>query len=149
MDLICSSTELVPFNVCNVFTQREHGPSPLVLRKRCCWAQITSQFMQDQGHGDLVAEHMFSRLAGFAGVGLFRKQWHVVPCTFTQLGKAGSSAEQVLMQELMARSCVKQSNLCGKPEYRGGQQPKPCRDSGFGAQYWEGIWRAWQENLSN
>lgn len=92
----------------------------------------------DQGHGDLVTEHMVSRLAGSAGVGLFREQWHVVPCTFTQLGKAGSSAEQVLKQELMAKSSVEQNHLCHKPEYGGGQQPKPCRDSGNGAQYWEG-----------
>lgn len=148
MGLSWSSTELVPFNVCNnAFTQGKHGPSLLVLPKRCCWAQITSQFMrdpsqfmqdpsqfmQDQGRGDLVTEHMVFRLAGSAGVGLYKRQWHVVPCTFTQLGKAGSSAEQVLMQEMMAKSSVKQVYLCDKPECIGGQQPEPCKDRGIGA----------------
>lgn len=142
MGLICSSTELVPFNVCNnAFTQKEHGLSLSVLPKRCCWVQITSQFMQDQGHGDPVTEHMVSRWAGCAGVGLVRKWWNVVPHTFTQLGKPRSSAEQVLMQELMAKSSMKQNHLCDKPEYTGGQQPKPCRDSGTGAQNWEGSGR--------
>lgn len=35
--------------------------------------------MQDQGCGDLVTEHMVSRLPGSAGVGLFRK--HMTCCS--------------------------------------------------------------------
>lgn len=68
--------------------------------------------MQAQSHGHLVTEHMVSHLAGSAGVGLFRKQGHAVPQTSTQLGKAGSSAKQVLMQELTAKRNVKQRVIC-------------------------------------
>lgn len=68
--------------------------------------------MPVQSHGDLVIEHMVSSLAGSAGMGLFRKQCHAVPQTFTQLGKAGSSAKQILMQELTAKRNVKQTVIC-------------------------------------
>lgn len=122
MGLSWSSAELGPFDVSNkAFTQRERGPSFLVLPKRCCWAQITSQFVQVQSHRDLVVDHMLSSLAGCASVGLFRKQWHALPQTFTQLVKAGSSAKQVLMQGLTAKKCEAGRYLCDKPEYRGGQ----------------------------
>lgn len=84
----------------------------------------------EQGHGELLTEHMVSRLAGSADVGL----WKTVTCCslhFHPTRQAGSSADQ----ELMAKSSMKPSHLCDKPEYRGGQQPKPCRDSGIGVQY--------------
>lgn len=68
--------------------------------------------MQVQRHGDVDFKHMVSSLAGSAGVGLFEKQGRAIPQTFTQLGKAGSSAKQVLMKELMAKRSVKEAVIC-------------------------------------
>lgn len=113
MGLSWSSAELCPFDICNkAFMHRESGPSFSVLPKSCRWAQIPSQFVQVQSHSDLVTKHMVSSLTGSAGMALCRKQWHALPQTFTQLGKAGSSTKQVLTQELMAKRHVKQAVVC-------------------------------------
>lgn len=141
MGLICSSTELVPSNVCNnAFAQGEHGPSLLVFPKRCCWAQITSQFMQSKAMGSCLLSIWF---LGWLALLMWDsgKQWRVVPCTFTQLGKQDPVQTKSWWQRAVWSRVISVINLSTEE----GSNQNHVETVGLEFN----IEKAWQENISN